>query len=267
MVASVNIYMPLRELRGWSGGHFCWISQFLGALKAKLNFVWVMFGLLSAKAKKSEGIRPVVTGIGGLGSLGHGPGAGELIPRLMAGESGVGELDGAVQFDGRSKLFGAQIRDRKWKQWLSREGKDHQQGIYSQGALAAYRMAVEDSGAQHFDPFRTKVFAAHGHVDANTPERTYQRHPEMLDGQLSVIHPLSLTRSAITAPAAAVARAAQVFRFRTITQACPSGLVAMADAASEIRERKIDSAIVVVGDFPLYYPDSVRILLGPRIFR
>ncbi len=180
--------------------------------------------------------RAAVTGLAGLSSLGIGPGAGPFFERLLAGETGIQTLQRRIRPDAHPTKIGAEIpEDTAWSSWLQRDERDHQHGLYTRAALAVFRMAAQDANVFHFDPWRTRVFAAHGHIDHNTIEHTYRKQPDLLTNGKGRIHPLSLMRAALTAPAAAVARAARVSLTRTVSEACPSGIVAFSIAADEIQ--------------------------------
>jgi nodulation protein E len=189
----------------------------------------------------------VITGIGLISALGHN--AEECWTHLIAGESGIQQLQGAssdslrISIGAEVQNFSASVNfDEALLPFLDR---------HSQFALIAARDAVKDAGLSEKSLSAAAAIVGTGCGGKETDEQTY--HKLYLEGKKRA-HPLTIPKGMPSAAASQVSMQlgiqGPVF---TVSSACASSNHAIAQAVLLIRSGIVDVAIAGGADAPFHF--------------
>ena len=205
-------------------------------------------GLGSAKSVEGNRYRRVlVTGMGAVTPF--GPGVDRLWESLIAGRSGITELDAFDPSPYGTRVAG-QVHDFRASDFLSqREISGNARCVHL--ALASARMALEDARLRinAIDTTRIGVFLG---TSVGTAEYLAENHAVFLDKGIRRVHPLF---PALSYPGIVATQLSITFGTRgpamCISSACTSATDAIGMAWMQIRAGLIDRAIVGGTEAPL----------------
>lgn len=193
--------------------------------------------------------RVVITGMGVLAP--NGIGLDEFWDSILASRSGVGPITFFDASDLKSRIAG-EIKDFNPHNYIEPELKPKRMARHTQLAYAASMMALEDAG---FDsdslelPSPVPVIIG---VSMNSMDVLERALEAVRENKANRVSPTTCAASLPQGPANVVADRIGAFAdATTVSAACPSGLDAVADAASIIRAGQAEIAIAGGSDAPI----------------
>jgi 3-oxoacyl-[acyl-carrier-protein] synthase II len=193
--------------------------------------------------------RVVITGMGVLAP--NGIGLEEFWESILTGRSGIGPITFFDASDLKSRIAG-EIKGFDPYDYIEPELKPKRMARHTQLAYAASMMALEDAG---FDcnklelPSPVPVIIGVSMNSMDVLERALQA---VRENKANRVSPTTCAASLPQGPANVVADRIGAFAHATtVSAACPSGLDAVADAASLIRAGQAEIAIAGGSDAPI----------------
>lgn len=208
-------------------------------------------GLDRSSAEKRLIPRAVVTGIGIVSPVGTGN--ERFWESLVAGRTGVRPISlfDASKYPTR---IAAEVPDlEEWEEKMLSERQRTHFSRAARMALIAYKLAHRDSGLKEFDPFRTAVVTGSASIAFEVLEHQIQRSATaLLNFAPGEMEPLAMLRTVMRAPTNAIALDAKIEGYATtVTNACASGLSAVAMGAERIRRGEAEVVIAGGVDAPI----------------
>jgi 3-oxoacyl-[acyl-carrier-protein] synthase II len=193
--------------------------------------------------------RVVITGMGILAP--NGIGIDAFWESLLAGRSGIGPITLFDATDFKSRIAG-EVKNFDPLDYIEPEQKPKRMARHTQLAYAATMMALRDAG---FDPdnleLPSPVPVIIG-VSMNSMDVLERALEAVRDNRLNRVAPTTCATSLPQGPANVIAdRIGTCAHATTVSSACPSGLDAIADAATAIRMGVADIAIAGGSDAPI----------------
>ena len=193
--------------------------------------------------------RVVITGMGILAP--NGIGIDAFWESLLAGRSGIGPITLFDATDFKSRIAG-EVKNFDPLDYIEPEQKPKRMARHTQLAYAATMMALRDAG---FDPdnleLPSPVPVIIG-VSMNSMDVLERALEAVRDNRLNRVSPTTCATSLPQGPANVIAdRIGTYAHATTVSSACPSGLDAVADAATAIRMGVADIAIAGGSDAPI----------------
>src|SRR5947209_10226905 len=193
--------------------------------------------------------RVVITGMGVLAP--NGIGLEEFWESILAGRSGIGPITFFDASDLKSRIAG-EIKDFDPYNYIEPELKPKRMARHTQLAYAASIMALHDAGfdAEKLElPSPVPVIIGVSMNSMDVLERALEAVRENKGNRVS---PTTCAASLPQGPANVIADRIGAFgRATTVSSACPSGLDAVADAASMIRSGQAEIALAGGSDAPI----------------
>ena len=193
--------------------------------------------------------RVVITGMGVLAP--NGIGLEEFWDSILAGRSGIGPITFFDASDLKSRIAG-EIKDFDPYNYIEPELKPKRMARHTQLAYAAAMMALADAGLDSDKlalPSPVPVIIG---VSMNSMDVLERALEAVRENKANRVSPTTCAASLPQGPANVVADRIGAFAHATtVSAACPSGLDAVADAASMIRAGQAEIAIAGGSDAPI----------------
>lgn len=193
--------------------------------------------------------RVVITGMGILAP--NGIGLENFWESLLAGRSGIGPI---TLFDasGLKSRIAGEVKNFDPLEYIEPELKPKRMARHTQLAYAASMMALEDAGFDSGNlelPSPVPVIIG---VSMNSMDVLERALEAVRENKANRVSPTTCAASLPQGPANVIADRIGAFaRATTVSAACPSGLDAVADAASMIRSGQAEIAIAGGSDAPI----------------
>jgi 3-oxoacyl-[acyl-carrier-protein] synthase II len=193
--------------------------------------------------------RVVITGMGVLAP--NGIGLEDFWHSILTGRSGIGPITFFDAAELKSRIAG-EIKDFDPYNYIEPELKPKRMARHTQLAYAASMMALEDAGFDSDNlelPSPVPVIIG---VSMNSMDVLERALEAVRQNRANRVSPTTCAASLPQGPANVIADRIGAFaRATTVSAACPSGLDAVADAASMIRTGQAEVAIAGGSDAPI----------------